>query len=102
MNRIWYHWSGWMEQIEKIYEKAKASPSNLTFDELCYLVEKFGYVFDRWKGDHKIYKNPEVKSRIGAMLNIQKFNDGKAKSYQVREALRYIEQFRLGQERGER
>lgn len=86
-----------MGRIEKILEKAKASPNNLSFEELCYLVVKFGYVLDRQKGSHKIYKHPKIKSRVGAFVNIQEFNDGKAKGYQVREVLRFIEEFRLEQ-----
>ena len=87
-----------MGRVEKILEKAKASPNNLSFDELCYLVEKFGYIRDRKNsGSHRIYKHPNIQSRIGAMVDIQEFNNGKAKSYQVRQVLAFIEEFGLEQ-----
>ena len=97
---MWYHWSEEMDRVDKILEKAKASPNNLTFDELCYLVTKFGYILDRQNGSHKIYKHPKIQSRIGATINIQEFKDGKAKVYQVKEALRFIDEFGLVKEGG--
>jgi hypothetical protein len=87
-----------MSRVKKILTKAKASPNNVDFEELCYLVVKYGYVLDRTVGSHKIYKHPKIQNRIGALVNIQEFENGKAKSYQVREVLRFIEEFGLEQE----
>ncbi|MCK9594215.1 MAG: type II toxin-antitoxin system HicA family toxin [Candidatus Omnitrophica bacterium] len=84
-----------MPDIFKIYEKACASSNNLSFLELCNLVEGAGFVFDRQKGtSHKIYKHPLIRDRIDAMVNIQDVH-GKAKSWQVKVVLDLIEKYGL-------
>ena len=79
-----------MTRIYKIYEKAKQSQNNLSFSDLCLLVEKIGYVFKRQKGNHRIYKH----NSILGLINIQNVR-GKAKAYQVRQILDKIEQYNL-------
>lgn len=77
----------------KVYRKACNSANNLSFSELCCLVEGIGYVFDRQKGtSHLIYKHPEIKDRIDSLVNIQD-DHGKAKPYQVKLILSLIEKY---------
>lgn len=77
-----------MARCEKLLEKARQSPTNVTFRELRYLVECFGFQLSRSKGSHFIYKAPD---RPG-VVTIQEGKDGKAKSYQVKQVLELIEQ----------
>ena len=63
-----------MGKKDKLYKKAKESPENLSFTEICSLAEH--------AGSHKIYKHPKIKK----MLNFQpdKRNKSKAKKISSR------------------
>jgi len=71
----------------KLYEKARAHPKSLRFSELTALCECIGMKCDRIKGSHFIYilENPFF------LISIQRMKDGKAKPYQVRQLLDFIE-----------
>ena len=71
----------------KLYEKAKAYPKGLRFHELKTLCECIGMICDRNKGSHFIYRldDPFI------LISIQKMKDGKAKPYQVRQILNFID-----------
>jgi predicted RNA binding protein YcfA (HicA-like mRNA interferase family) len=75
-----------MGKKEKLLQKAKNSPSNLTFDELCLLAEKYGFVFRGQSGSHKIYRHCVSQN----IMNFQPDNN-KAKKYQVKQLLAFIE-----------
>jgi predicted RNA binding protein YcfA (HicA-like mRNA interferase family) len=74
----------------KLLEKARNSPSNLRFDELCKLARAFGYELDRVRGSHHIF----VHSKADRPLNLQSVG-GSAKPYQVKQFLRDIAEFSL-------
>jgi predicted RNA binding protein YcfA (HicA-like mRNA interferase family) len=78
------------KSTSKLLSKAKNNPAGLRFTELRNLCEEVGMVLDRTKGSHFIYKhsNPSIT------LPIQD-KDGKAKAYQVRELLGFIEKYDL-------
>lgn len=82
-----------MGKKEKLYHKAKTSPSNLKYDELCLLAEKVGFEFRNQSGSHKIYKHPNHKK----MMNFQpdKRDKSKAKRCQIRQLLDFIDEFGL-------
>lgn len=83
---IWFH-NGYvifMGKKEKLFRKARNSPNNLSFEELCSLAKKFGFVYKGSNGDHDIYKHPDE-----GMMNFQSVN-GKAKPYQVRQLINFI------------
>lgn len=71
----------------ELYEKAKSNPKGLRFVELKSLCECIEMKCDRVRGSHFILKmeNPSF------LISIQKMKDGKAKPYQVRELLDFIE-----------
>jgi hypothetical protein len=71
----------------RLYEKAKANPIGLRFNELKTLCECIGMACDRTKGSHFIYllEDPFF------LISIQRMKDGKAKPYQVRQLLDFIE-----------
>lgn len=76
-----------MGKREKIYEKAKNSPANVGFRELCYLAEKVNFELRDQKGSHKTYKHPQYKD----MMNFQPDKNGKAKPYQVHQLINFID-----------
>ena len=82
-----------MSKKDKILKKAKDSPENLTFNELCSLAEYAGFEFRNQTGSHKIFKHPTIKK----MLNLQpdKNDKSKAKKYQIKQLVSYIEDFNL-------
>jgi hypothetical protein len=81
-----------MSKREKLLEKAKNSPSNLRFSEVCKLAEYYGWVFDRQNGtSHMIYVNESLAGKNHFMMNFQD-RKGRAKPPQVRELLSAIEE----------
>ena len=83
-----------MGKEEKLYRKAKNSPNNTSFDDICSLAECVGCEYRNTKGSHKTYDRPD-----GKLMNFQSVN-GKAKPYQVRQLLEYIEHNGLIKEEG--
>lgn len=80
-----------MSNCAKLLAKAKGSPSNLRFNEVCKLAECYGWVFCRQEGtSHAVYMHPALGNSPGAFMNFQE-RDGKAKAYQVRQLLNAIE-----------
>jgi predicted RNA binding protein YcfA (HicA-like mRNA interferase family) len=78
-----------MGKKDKLYRKAKESPENLSFTEICFLAEHVGFEFRNQSGSHKIYKHPKIKK----MLNFQpdKRDKSKAKKYQAKQLVAIIE-----------
>ncbi|MFH1096198.1 MAG: type II toxin-antitoxin system HicA family toxin [Candidatus Desantisbacteria bacterium] len=77
------------------YEKLAAkilsgtSDANISFSDICQLLEKFG--FDkRIKGDHHIF----IKDGVEEILNLQP-KRSKAKPYQVKQVRNLILKYRL-------
>src|SRR5215208_4682907 len=75
----------------KLLEKAKSSPKNLKFDDLCALAECYGWAFQRQCGSHRIYLHAQLGNVTGSMMNFQS-RKGKAKPSQVRQLLDAIEE----------
>lgn len=71
----------------ELFDRARNTPKGLRFSELQKLCRCAGMSLDRTKASHFIYKsnNPSY------MLSIQKLSDGKAKPYQVRQLIDFIE-----------
>ena len=79
-----------MGKKEKLYKKAKASPTNFRFSDLCFLAESIGFVFRKQSGSHKIYKHPTLEG----MMNFQP-DKGKAKKIQIKQLLDFIDEHKL-------
>jgi len=75
-----------MSAIEKLLARARNSPFGITFDELCRIADKNGFIFRRQSGSHKIYKHPQ-----GALMNFQPDKNGMAKVYQLKQLLDFID-----------
>jgi predicted RNA binding protein YcfA (HicA-like mRNA interferase family) len=79
-----------MTQIEKLLQAAAASQKNVSFRDFEALLSAFGFVLDRQKGSHQIWKHPDVPT----LLNVQP--DGKqAKGYQVRQFFAIVDKYGL-------
>jgi len=72
--------------LEKIYNNSK----NVKFNDFIVLVEAFGFVLERTKGSHTIYKNYEINRH----LNLQP-KKGEAKPYQIEQFLEIVQNFNL-------
>jgi predicted RNA binding protein YcfA (HicA-like mRNA interferase family) len=78
-----------MKGIEQIVEQMKENPQDIRFDDLCKVCDHY-FGEPRTKGSHCIYKTPwQGDPRI----NIQDDN-GKAKTYQVRQVLKAIDKIK--------
>lgn len=78
-----------MSKCAKLLEKAKNSPNNFSFTEICQLAECYGFVFQRQNGSHTIYEHPVLEIEQSRLMNFQNFK-GKAKPYQVKQLLKAI------------
>jgi len=75
----------------ELFEEVKNNPKGLRFAELILLCKCIGMRRDRVKGSHFIYKMDEPFF----LLSIQRMKDGKAKAYQVRQLVDFIEENNL-------
>lgn len=80
-----------MSKWVKLYMKARESPSNVTFHQLCSLAEHVGFIFRNQTGSHRTYRHPIIKKT----MNFQPGKNGKAKIYQVDQLVGCIEEFNL-------
>jgi HicA-like toxin of HicAB toxin-antitoxin system len=75
-----------MTRREKLLAKARANPGGLTFAELERLLSHSGFAFARQSGSHRIWLSPGHRA-----IPLQS-DRGRAKGYQVVQALRLIEE----------
>lgn len=84
-----------MGKKEKLLAKARRSPANFSYNDLVRLAELFGFKMNKGKGKgaHEMFKNP-----LGPPpMNFQNRN-GKAKEYQVKQLVNYIDDHDLANE----
>lgn len=74
----------------KLLQKLLASPANARFEDVCRLVEAFGFRLVRVSGSHHIFVHPA----LAELVNLQELG-GEAKPYQVRQFLRLVERHNL-------
>ena len=74
----------------KLYLRLLNHAQNIRFGDFCKVVEAFGYRRDRISGSHHIYEHPQAPRP----LNLQNCR-GQAKSCQIRQFLRDVEEFQL-------
>jgi predicted RNA binding protein YcfA (HicA-like mRNA interferase family) len=81
-----------MSKIDKIEIQILSgrSDANLDFNDLCRLLNKFGFD-ERIKGSHHIFTRNDVEE----IINIQPIGS-KAKAYQVRQVRNLILKYKLG------
>jgi predicted RNA binding protein YcfA (HicA-like mRNA interferase family) len=74
-----------MTKRQKLLDKARSNPSGLSFAEFEVLLEQSGWIFKRQSVSHRVWKAP-----TGQIVPVQAAG-GKAKEYQVRQALKIME-----------
>jgi predicted RNA binding protein YcfA (HicA-like mRNA interferase family) len=79
-----------MSQKDKLLAKILSGSKNIQFDEFVILVEAFGFHLARINGSHHIFQHPTIAEQ----LNLQNKN-GQAKSYQIKQFLRFVEEYNL-------
>jgi len=81
-----------MNKYEKLLLKVLSgtSDANISFNDLCGLVKRFGFE-ERTRGSHHVFRKEGIEEKI----NIQK-DDDKAKPYQVRQVRALILKYKLG------
>jgi predicted RNA binding protein YcfA (HicA-like mRNA interferase family) len=75
----------------ELLEWARQNAASVDFRDLVRLVEALGYMLDRQRGSHRIFRHAR---RDLPIINLQ--SDGKtAKPYQVRQVLRLVDEHGL-------
>ena len=75
-----------MTKRDKLWQKTKTSPQNLTVEEFETILQQCNWTLARQKGSHRLWV-----SANGIALPIQPRKDGTAKPYQVKQFLAYQE-----------
>jgi len=79
-----------MSRLEKLYAKAKNSPTNLKFSELCTLAKAVGFEERKNSSGHSIYKHHSIE---GGLIPFQpdKRDSSKSKPYQAKQLVNFID-----------
>lgn len=76
-----------MTRMANLFARVSASPdASLAFRDFVRLIEAFGFVLDRTRGSHHIYKRSGTPERLSLQPQ-----GGQAKPYQVRQFLAIVE-----------
>ena len=81
-----------MTRKRKLYQRLINNQKNVKFDDFITTVESFGFVLDRIKGSHYVFKHPEVSSEF---LVLQPDRNNRAKPYQIKQFLSLVEEYNL-------
>jgi predicted RNA binding protein YcfA (HicA-like mRNA interferase family) len=76
-----------MTKIDKRHNRIVNNPKNVDFDELRTWLSDSGFKLDHVTGSHHFF----VHKKSGKVLNVQPDKSGKAKAYQVKQAIALIE-----------
>ena len=85
-----------MSKKKKLYKKAKQSPKNVRLKELCSLALHVGFELSNQEGSHMVYIFPSTGERMNYQSD--KGDSSKAKSYQVKQLVDFIEDHDLVEE----
>ncbi|NOY29240.1 MAG: type II toxin-antitoxin system HicA family toxin [Planctomycetes bacterium] len=77
-------------KTRKVLEKILGGSRNIRFGDMRGLVEAFGFTLKRVSGSHHIFAHPNVPE----LVNLQEIG-GQAKSYQIRQFLKLVEEYNL-------
>lgn len=82
-----------MGKYEKVLQDVLSGKKdgNISFNELCNLLEKLGCKLERIAGSHHIFSYNDVVELID--LQPDKKDHSKAKSYQVKQVRKFIEKY---------
>jgi predicted RNA binding protein YcfA (HicA-like mRNA interferase family) len=71
-----------MGKLEKLIEQFLRRPPEVKFDDVCYLLESFGFEENRSKGSHHVFRHPD-----GRKITIPKRGGQKVKGIYVQKIL---------------
>lgn len=74
----------------KVLKRILSGSLDVRFEQMCNLVEGFGFRLARARGSHHIFVHPGIPD----LLNLQEVQ-GKAKPYQIRQFMRLIERYNI-------
>ena len=77
-------------QPRKTLARLRSGSRNVRFADAQSLATALGFVLERTRGSHHIYRHPR-----GAMLNLQPNRNRQAKPYQMRQLLQTINEHEL-------
>lgn len=82
-----------MSKAEKLLAKLLSGRSdrNLSFDDLCYIVESAGFNRRSGSRSHRIYS----KEGVVEIINIQPRGHGEAKPYQVKQVRELLVKYKI-------
>lgn len=83
-----------MNRKQKLFKAAKDNPQNVKFSNLENLALAVGFHLDRTKGSHKMYKRTDDPTKV-IPFQVDKHDKSKAKSYQVKLLIQFIETHNL-------
>ncbi len=78
-----------MSRRDKRDLKIRNNPHDVDFDDIGPWLADYGFSLHRVKGSHHIFIHPE-----GELLNFQPDKNGKAKTYQVKQAIEILDEFK--------
>jgi len=79
-----------VNRIQLLGRLTSGALQNVTFRDMVYLVEGFGFHLVRVSGSHQIFTHPDIPE----LVNLQSVRS-KAKPYQIRQFLRLVERYNL-------
>ncbi|MGC8490185.1 MAG: type II toxin-antitoxin system HicA family toxin [Syntrophobacteraceae bacterium] len=80
-----------MTQRDKRHERIVNNPANVDFENITPWLYDFGFRLERIAGSHHIFRHSITKAK----LNFQPERSGKAKAYQVKQAIKLSESLKL-------
>lgn len=78
---------------KKLMKRLMDNNKNISFNEMTFLLERYGFYLSRISGSHHIFVNADVRE----LVNIQNVN-GQVKPYQIKQFLRLVEKYNLQME----
>jgi len=75
-----------MPSVEKIIQKMQEQPNGIILQEAEKVLENFGYLKQRTRGSHNIFRN-----EMGDQINVPVHGKGQIKSYYIKNILKTIE-----------
>jgi predicted RNA binding protein YcfA (HicA-like mRNA interferase family) len=78
-----------VSQKQKLADKIRENPKNVSFQEACTMATYIGFPLHRISGSHHIFARKGQKRN----LNFQKKKDGKIPTYQARQLIEMINEY---------
>ncbi len=77
-----------MTSKNKLHERIRNNPNGVKFTDIIPWLRSFGFTLERISGSHHVFRHKIT----GVKLNFQPDKSGMAKPYQVKQAIKAIEE----------